>query len=962
MNVTGSSEGSIVLPLVLLGLAVIAMWAAGGALWLLLALGALLYLSVQLVRSDGSPRESALGTRVDFLERRVTELQAVVDQLRSERTAPAAPAPRPERAPTPAPPPPAPKATPPPAPRPAPPPVAETPQRERGFDWGRTISFADLLGAKALAFAGGVVTLLGVIFFFVLAVNRGWVGPGIRVACGGVASAIVVGAGLWLKRRYGTTYSALAAVGAGLAGAYATLLAAASLYDMVSKPVALVIAAAIATIGVAVSLAWSSEIVAGFGLIGAMVVPGTLVFQGGLQQIGTAFVAVVFAGATFVAVRERWWRMLQVAALVSVPQAVAQIADASAPDAGIVTLTIVFWLLLVGAGVAFQLRLGRALAGAPASFLTGGVVFAGVSAALLYGQRGESLSQGIALLVAASVYAALAAVFFRRARELATLLWALALTAAAVGLAEAVSGSSLTFAWAAEAALLAWLSTKVRDARFQLPALVYLGLALLHVIAFEASPDHLFELLRHPAQGAPALLAVALAALVFGSVDRSRDDRAAAGGILRALEPLLAWLRKRESELSASAFALAALLTVYAASLGILELFQAVWPGEALVRPFDWGHVAVTAAWSLAGVAAVVVALRRRSALTLWMGLGWLALTVLKVVTFDAVTLAHTPYGISFLVVGACVLLAGLAREVASTEGLTGEGAGALIVSFALLIAGGVTLVGGTDGHGFVLVATGALYCALGVAAFALAKRDASTLLWTLGLAAAAVGEGLLVDGVWLVMAYAVTAAALAALSVWAEERRLQIAALVYLIAGAALALAAEAPPSHLVTTMADPGAGVPSLLLVAGAAAVLAWSLGWRERYRLQAIWTAGALAVYAASLSLLQAMQSISPAGVHTDFQRGHTVVSAFWGLLALVSLYLGLTRGRRLLRGGGFILFGISLAKIFLFDLPSLSSAQRALSFLAVGGVLLLGGFFFQRLSERFDERSPEGRPAV
>jgi uncharacterized membrane protein len=964
MNVTGSSESSIVLPLLVLGLAMVAMCAAGGAVWLLLALGALLYLTVQLVRSDGSRTDTALGSRVDFLERRLTELQAALDQLRSERTAPAAS--RPERAPTPAraqaPPPQAAPPPPPAPPSPAPAPMPGPAVHARSFDWGRTISTADLLGAKALAFAGGIVTLLGVIFFFVLAVNRGWVGPGIRVACGGLASAIVVGAGLWLKRRYGTTYSALAAVGAGLAGAYATLLAATSLYDMVSKPLALVIAAAIASIGVAVSLAWSSEIVAGFGLIGAMIVPATLVFQGGLEQIGTAFVAVVFAGATVVAVRERWWRMLQVAALVSVPQALAQIADAARPDAGIVTLAMVFWLLLVAAGVAFQLRLGPALSAAPASLLTGGAVFAGVSAALLYGQRNDGLAQGIALLVAASVYGVVATVSFRRARELATLLWALGLTAAAAGLAEALSGSSLTYAWAAEAALLAWLATKVRDQRFQLPALVYLSLALLHVIAFEASPDHLFEIFRHPAGGAPALLAVALAALVFGSVEGSWDESAPAGGILRRLEPLLRLLRRRESELDASAFALAALLTVYAASLGILELFQAVWPGDAVVRPFDWGHVAVTAAWSIVGVAGVMLALLRRSPVTLWIGFAWLAATVLKVTTFDAVTLAHTPYAVSFLVVGASVLIAGLAREVASTDGLTGEGVGALIVSFALLVVGGVTLVTGMHGNGFVLVGTGGLYCGLAAAGFALARRDLSTLLWTLGLGAAAVGAGLLVEGVWLVMAYAVTAAALAAVSVGVAERRLQIAALVYLAAGAAVALVGEAPLSHLVTTTSKPGAGVPSLLLVLGGTAALAWALGWRKRYRLQALWTAGALGMYAASLSILEAVQQISPAGVHTDFQRGHTVVSAFWGLLALISLYLGLTRRQGLLRGGGFILFAISLGKIFLFDLPNLSSAQRALSFLAVGAILLLGGFFYQRLSAQFDERSPEGRLAL
>src|SRR6266540_1448214 len=908
MNATGSSDGSIVLPLLLLGLALVGAFAAGGALWLLFALGALVYLTVQLLRSDRSPAATGLSSRVEFLERRVTELQAVVDELRAGRPARAAsPAPpRPDpAAPTAAP---LPKVAPAPPPRPKPearPEPAGLPPVEapgRSFDWGRAVSTVDLLGAKALAFAGGVVTLLGVIFFFVLAVNRGWIGPEIRVASGGVASAILIGAGLWLKRRYGTTYSALAAVGAGIAGAYATLLAAVSLYDMVSKPVALVIATAIATVGVAVSLAWSAEIVAAFGLIGAMVVPATLVFQGGLQEIGTAFVAVVFAGAAVVAVREQWWRMLQVAALVSVPQAIIQIADAGAPHAGIVTLAIVFWLLYVAAGLAFQLRLGPALAAAPASFLTGSAVFAGVSGALL-------------------------------------------------------SGSSLTYAWAAEVALLAWLSSRVRDARFRLASLVYLGLALLHAIAYEASPDHLFEIFRHPARGAPALLAIALAALVFARVERSWEDRTPAGGILRALDPLLRWLRARESAIDATAFGLAALLTVYAVSLGILELFRAVWPGDALEAPFEWGHVAITGAWSLAGVAAVIVALLRGSGIRLGIALSWLALTVVKVVAFDAATLGHTRHAISFLIVGAAVLLAGLGRELASTKGLTGEGAGSIIISLALVLVGALTLVGhtvaGMDGNGLVLVGTGALYAALGAAALVPAsQRDLSTLLWTLGLAVAAVGEGLLLDGVWIVMAYTVTAAVLAVLSVLVEERRFQVAALVYLIAGAALALVHEAPPSHLVIARAEPGAGVPSLLLVIGAITALAWAFGWRERYRVEAIWAAGTLAVYAASLSILQAVQWISPEVVETDFQRGHTIVSAFWGLLALISLYFGLTRQRGRLRSGGLILFGISLGKIFLFDLASLSSVQRALSFLAVGAVLLLGGFFYQRLSTQFD----------
>src|SRR5262245_2061470 len=480
-----------------------------------------------------------------YFRRRIQQLERRVATLEPVRARPApSPAPAPPRQAEPAP---APVFPPPSLGRPA------SAPRTPSFDWGRTLSAADLMGAKALAFAGGVVTLLGVVFFFVLAVNRGWIGPELRVACGGVASAIVFAGGMWLQHRYGRTYSALAAVGVGIAGAYTTLLAAVSLYDLISKPVALVAAGAIATVCVVVSLAWSEEIVAGFGLIGAMVVPATLVFQGGLQQIGTAFVAIVFAAAAIVAVRERWWKLLQAAALVSVPQALAQVAATSSPHTGIVALATAFWLLYLAAGLAFELRIGAALAGAPASFITGGAAFGTVSAALLY----DGTRAGVALLVVAAAYVALAAGLFVRRRELALLLGALGLAATAVGVAQLLSGSSITYAWAAEAAVLAWLTSRVRDSRFQLAALAYLALAIAHAVAFEANPLNFFTEVSHPAKGAPALAAIALAALVFALVKRSWE-RVAPGGILRVLEPLLGWLERRERAVDVAAYAVAA--------------------------------------------------------------------------------------------------------------------------------------------------------------------------------------------------------------------------------------------------------------------------------------------------------------------------------------------------------------------------------------------------------------------
>jgi uncharacterized membrane protein len=948
MSATQSPNRFLVTVLFVVCAVFVAAWSPGASVIVLLAAVAAWF----LMRRPVDAREGDLDFRVEFLEGRVQELQEAVSELRVPEPAPT-PAPRP--AAPPAPPPRAAAEPPPPAPQPAPPAPRPAPAASaRSFDWGRTLSTADLMGAKALAIAGGVVTLLGVVFFFVLAVNRGWIGPGTRVACGAVASGALLLTGLWLHRRYETTYASLAAVGAGIAGFYATLLAATSLYDMVSKPVALVLAGAIASVAVTVSLAWSAELVAGFGLLGAMLVPATLVFQGGLRPIGTAFVAFVFAGTAIVCVRERWWTLLRAGIFVSAVQAAAQVADIRAPHVGIVVLAGSFWLLYVATGLAWQFRSGRELAGGPASLVVGSAVFAGVAAALLF-DRGLDL--GITLLVVAASYVGLAGALYVRRRETATLFWAVGLAVGAVGVAEALSGSTVTYAWAAEAALLAWLAGRLRDPRLQLPSLVYLCLAAAHALAFEAHPDHFLFSQSHPAGGAPALIAIAAAALLFarfthGTMDARNDE-----GVLRHLRPLLSMLDARRRRVQFALFVVCAALSAYAASLGILELFQAAAFGTDREDAFEWGHVAVTSAWSVAGVAAVLLALRRRSPGAYHVAIVWLALTAAKTVSFDTLSLGRTRFSIGFLVVAGALLAAGLARQRLQRQ--FDETALAVIVAALGLALTGATILahghwGPVDADGAVVLAIGLLYATLGALAYEVAAhRNLATLLTGLGLAVVAIADPLLLaPHVWLVLAYAASAAALAGTAAWLAEDRLNVASTTYFLLGAAVALAFEAPPTDLVQASAHPASGVPSLLLVAAAGTALAATV--RNTWRVWIGGGSGAVFVYAASLAILEAVQRISPEDVHTDFQRGHTAVSAFWGVLALVSLYVGLRRHARVLRLGGFILFAISLGKIFLYDLPSLSSAQRAISFLAVGAVLLFGGFFYQRLSAQLEER--------
>ena len=868
--------------------------------------------------------------------------------------APVAPAPAPAAAPAaPAPPPttwePRPTAVP--RPRPATPPKPPKPPRPprppREIDW------SSLLGARGLAWAGGLVTVLGIVFFFVLAANRGWLTHEIRIGLGGFTSIAVFCAGLWLKRRFGRLYSALAAVSAGIAGAYATLLAATALYGFVPQLWALVAAAAIAAVGVAVSLAWSAQTVAGLGLIGAMLVPlMILVDEGELSFVGTSFVAIVFAATAIVAQQKRWRELLLAAGGASLPQIAVLIAE-NGPAWRFVALGAVFWLLYLAVGIVWQLRFGvRGLEPVAGTLvIAGGAVATYGCAYLLSGKELGVHREGLGLLVVSAVYAALAVVFFRRprARELTSLLWAVAAVLGAVAAGELFTGPSLTAVWGAVAVLLAWLAVRTGEQRLFLPAFGYLVLAVGYVFALEAPPDDLFRASAHPASGTPSVVAAAAALLLSAWYARrpvSAGEKAR-GGFFRELDAAVGWIRR-----AAPAYVwLAGLLSLYAASLALLELF-------VRVASFAWGHVGLAGLWAAVAFALVELGLRRPR-LELQLGaFALLAFAVGEALAFDLAELPRTVWACSFLAVAAGALLLGFefGRLAALRERVLAGGT-AIVVSCALAAAALVALAHGDwyriSAEGGALLVLALLYAAFAVPVFR-AERDLATLLWALALALALAGGAELLSGRWLVLAGASLCAALALLARRTREPRLQAGAALVFALALAYALWVEAPPRELFLAVAHPGAGVPALLFLAAAAGVFAYGPELRRHGRALSLGTIGILLFYAVSLSILELAELATDADVDTKFQRGHTGVSAFWGLISLGFLYLGLTRRSRALRLAGFGLFGVTLAKIFLYDLPFLSSLTRALSFIAVGTVLLFAGFFYQRLSEQLEER--------
>jgi hypothetical protein len=290
-----------------------------------------------------------------------------------------------------------------------------------------------------------------------------------------------------------------------------------------------------------------------------------------------------------------------------------------------------------------------------------------------------------------------------------------------------------------------------------------------------------------------------------------------------------------------------------------------------------------------------------------------------------------------------------------------------VLASVGMGAAAVVTLwAGDVDERGLAFLVLAGIYGVLGVLMYGVSgQRDFSTLLWGTSLVLGYGASERLLPGTYHVLVLSIAAAGLAWLSLRAREPRFLAAGAVTLLVGAVTVVFSVAPPTHLFVAAAHPGRGAIGALLVGAAAVAVGYVSGeeteLRRRFRTLCFWIAGILTVYGLSLFILALFQAAFAASVDTNFHRGHTAVSTFWGLIGLALLYVGLTRYRAL-RVAGFVVFAVSLAKIFLFDLPSLSSITRALSFLAVGAVLLLGGFFYQRLATSQPSQPGRERQAV
>ena len=355
---------------------------------------------------------------------------------------------------------------------------------------------------------------------------------------------------------------------------------------------------------------------------------------------------------------------------------------------------------------------------------------------------------------------------------------------------------------------------------------------------------------------------------------------------------------------------------------------------------------------STVSLAFMAIALSAAVAVLLWQRWGWLAIGAFVISApqyalwaFDRDDLALplvvlTLYWCLFVV-------AAIGYELrVPTSVLRVSSASVLLVNAAFTAGLGWALIddqgSSTGGTAWVLALT---FAHIVLGGFGFRQRMSSeiaALLIAVGVGLSGVTLALALDGPALVVGWSAEAAILA----WVGGRTGERRALVF--SGAFLALAAlhtlidEAPPEALIEGVPNLGEALVAVVSVGLGALVMGLLVDRRDLWML-CFAVAAVAFVYAASLAIVDVIQG-------DDVERSQTAqvaLSAFWSSVGLIAIVVGLIRDIRELRWGGLVLLGIGVVKVFAYDLAELDQLYRVLSFIAVGILLLIGAYAYQRV---------------
>ena len=296
-----------------------------------------------------------------------------------------------------------------------------------------------------------------------------------------------------------------------------------------------------------------------------------------------------------------------------------------------------------------------------------------------------------------------------------------------------------------------------------------------------------------------------------------------------------------------------------------------------------------------------------------------------------------------------------------------------LLCSSVFVVGAGCVVIGGDSALALNAWIFGfaAVHLLLGAAAIRFGiHREIGSLLTGGGIALGSIGLANAFDGPTLVAVWSAMAAALAYMATrvdrgyaptLSDAQRLLLVAFGFLALSIVHTLVVEAPPVAIADGVDDLGRSLVAIACCAGAA-LACWH--WGRQIEPKTATAAGF--VGAAALVYLGSVLIIDTIGADASGEAreiGQAWLSAFWAATGLGAVVWGMVRRSVNVRLGGLALLALAIGKVWTYDLAELEELARALSFVALGLLLLVGAFAYQRFkpeegeAEETEEREPQ-----
>ncbi|MBI4200739.1 MAG: DUF2339 domain-containing protein [Chloroflexi bacterium] len=519
---------------------------------------------------------------------------------------------------------------------------------------GFAVDWEQVLGMNWLAIIGAVALAVGVGFFLKLAFENNWIGPTGRVALGIGTGVALLGGGEFTQRRYPKW--AQAVTGGGIGILYLSIYASFGFYKLVDPLAAFAFLALVVMLSGLLALRYESLVIALLGILGAFLTPVLLGRQldSAMRFLVVLYIILVDAGILGVATFRNWRWLTLVGLIASYSLFALMIDDVSSADLVRMQLGVTAtFLIFVGATTLFHVLWRRVPGRADMALMTlNAVGYFGLTYGLLW-ERYEVWFGGIALALS-FFYGLVGYGAIRRTGappQVALYSLATALVFLTVAAPLQLTGTWITVAWAAEAAVLAWVGFTLGTWQTRAFGLGVFAIAAFRLLVFDTTISLVdfkpFLNARFPT------FVVGIAALYV-----------AAYLYRRGRSRLQEW----EEYVGLALAGAANLFTLWILSAEVISFFDSRSPAQMLYRDaVNAKLLSLTALWAVYAGGLLAVALGTRSSVLRWAGLGLLTIPVLKLVLFDTFEVRLTPityrlalnfHFLTFLVVLGVVLFA----------------------------------------------------------------------------------------------------------------------------------------------------------------------------------------------------------------------------------------------------------------------------------------------------------------